>query len=255
MKIKVITASILLALVLSSCGKQEPEPQAQNVQPEHPIPGAQSAPEHPQPVAAPASAITGVVEEVLQGTSYTYLRLKEGDRDIWVATTKQEVEVGKTVSFAAGLEMKNFPSKELQRTFESIYFVGSLTDGSSASPADQASPHQMKPTLEKQEISVEPAQGGITIGQLFSGKDSYADKTVLIRGKVTKINRAILQRNWVHIQDGTSDGDKFDLTVTTQEQVNVGDIVTFEGKIVLNKDFGAGYAYDVLMEEAKLKTE
>lgn len=39
-----------------------------------------------------------------------------------------------------------------------------------------------------------------------------------------------------------------------QEQVNVGDVVAFEGKISLNKDFGAGYAYDVLMEEAKRKT-
>ncbi len=248
MKIKVITISILLALVLTSCGKKEQErqPQAQSIQPEHPIPGGQSVPEHPQPAAASAGMITGVVEEVLQTTSYTYLRVKQGDHDVWVATSKQEVEVGKTVSFAAEQEMKNFPSKELQRTFESIYFVSSLAG---------ASPHQMKPTLEKQEISVEPAEGGITIAQLFSGKDSYADKTVLIRGKVTKVNRAILKRNWVHIQDGTIDADEFDLTITTQEQVNVGDVVTFEGKITLNKDFGAGYAYDVLMEEAKLKTE
>ena len=113
----------------------------------------------------------------------------------------------------------------------------------------------MKPTLEKQEISVEPAVGGITIGQLFSDKDSYADKTVAIKGQVTKVNRAILEKNWVHIQDGTSASDKFDLTITTLENVNVGDVVTFEGKITLNKDFGAGYKYDVIMEEANLKTD
>jgi hypothetical protein len=257
MKITTITISILLILVSFSCAEKEPQPQAQNVPAEHPIPGQQSAPERPRPAVAPAAAmITGVVEEVIQGTSYTYLRIKQDDRDIWVATTRQEVEVGKTVSFAGGLEMKNFPSKELQRTFDSIYFVGNVMDGSTASPAAQGAPHQMKPTLEKQEISVEPAEGGITIGDLFTNKDTHADKTVLIRGQVTKVNRAILEKNWVHLQDGTSgSAGKFDLTITTLEQVNVGDIVTFEGKIVLNKDFGAGYKYDVLMEDARLKTE
>ena len=256
MKITAITISTLLVLVSLSCSEKEPQPQAQNAPTEHPLPGQQSAPEHPGPIAAPAATmVTGVVEEVLQAPSYTYLRVKEGGRDVWVATSKQEVEVGKTISFAADLERKNFSSKELQRTFESIYFVGEVMDGSPASSAAQASPHQMNPTLEKQEISVEPATGGITIGDLFTNKDTYADKTVLIRGKVTKVNRAILQKNWVHIQDGTSGSGKFDLTITTQEEVNVGDVVTFEGKIVLNKDFGAGYKYDVLMEDAKLKTD
>ena len=33
----------------------------------------------------------------------------------------------------------------------------------------------------------------------------------------------------------------------------VGDIVTFEGKLVLNKDFGYGYKYDYLVEKATIK--
>jgi len=78
---------------------------------------------------------------------------------------------------------------------------------------------------------------------------------VLIKGQVTKVNRAIMEKNWVHLQDGTGDSGGFDLTVTTQEQVNVGDVVTFEGKITLNKDFGAGYSYEVIMEQAKLQTQ
>jgi len=57
----------------------------------------------------------------------------------------------------------------------------------------------------------------------------------------------------VHIQDGTKEGDHFDLTVTTQVYVNAGDIVTFEGVVALDKDFGAGYFYDVIMEEAEIK--
>ena len=113
----------------------------------------------------------------------------------------------------------------------------------------------MKPAIDKKEISIEPVEGGISIGELFSNKDSYANKTVLIKGHVTKVNRGIMGSNWVHLQDGTSGSGKYDLTITTQDEVSVGDIVTFEGMIVLNKDFGSGYAYDVLMEKAKQQAE
>lgn len=257
MKITTITISILLVLVSISCEKQEPQPESQNVRPEHPVPAGQSAAENPHVMAGAAAAnmITGVVEEVLQATSYTYMKVNSGDREVWIAVTRREAKVGETVSFVAELEMKDFESKDLQRTFESIYFVGNVISGSPAAPAGPDVPHQMRPVLEKQEISVEPAGGGITIGQLFSEKDSYADKTVVIRGRVTKVNRAIMNKNWVHIQDGTGDADNFDLTITTQEEPNVGDVVTFEGKIALNQDFGSGYTYDVIMEDARLKTE
>jgi hypothetical protein len=199
---------------------------------------------------------TAVVQEVLQATSYTYLKVKEADSEFWIAITKKEIEAGAKISYAGGLEMNNFQSKDLQRTFETIYFVDRIVGGeSSASRQSMSMPHRMKPELEKKEISIEPADGGITIGELFTNRDSYADKTVLIKGQVTKVNRAIMDRNWVHLQDGTGDSGGFDLTITTDEEVNVGDIVTFEGKIALNRDFGAGYSYEVLMEQAKLQTQ
>ena len=62
-----------------------------------------------------------------------------------------------------------------------------------------------------------------------------------------------MDRNWIHIQDGTSDNGNFDLTITTNEEVVVNDVVVFKGKITLNKDFGAGYSYEVIMEEAKVQ--
>jgi len=102
---------------------------------------------------------------------------------------------------------------------------------------------------------VTKSQGGITIGELFANKKDYDGKTVRIRGKVVKVNSNIMGRNWVHLQDGTSAGDKFDLTVTTNESVNVGDVVTFEGVIALDKDFTAGYVYDVIMENAQKRIE
>ncbi|MGB2864611.1 MAG: hypothetical protein WBC05_14895 [Sedimentisphaerales bacterium] len=248
MKLTLTAISILLALVSLSCREKEQEQKEQQAQQQQHV--------NMQQGGAAADLHTVVVQEVVQATSYTYLNVKEADSKFWIAITKREIEVGAKISYAGGLEMNNFESKDLQRTFETVYFVDRIVSG--GSPASQQSmsmPHQMKPELEKKEVSIEPAEGGITIGELFTNRDSYADKTVLIKGQVTKVNRAIMDKNWVHLQDGTGDSGSFDLTVTTQEQVNVGDIVTFEGKITLNKDFGAGYSYEVIMEQAKLQTQ
>lgn len=255
MKLK-LTAVLILTVFLSfSCRHKEEKPQEQEVQSQQQVqPQGQVQPQ-PQ-VHAGADMHTAVVQEVLQAASYTYLNVKENDLDFWIAVSKREAKVGETISFAAGLEMKNFESKDLKRTFETVYLVSSIGSGEQSQPAGHGAmgmPGRTKPALEKKEISVERAEGGITIGELLADPDSYAGKTVLIKGQVTKVNRAILGKNWVHLQDGTSASGNFDLTITTQEQASVGDVVTFKGAIVLNKDFGAGYVYEVLMEEAKLQ--
>jgi hypothetical protein len=247
-KLTLTAISILLILAPFSCREKEQEQKEPQVQQQQQVQMQQGG--------AAAGMHTVTVQEVIQATSYTYLKVKEADSEFWMALTKRQIEAGAKISFAGGLEMKNFESKDLQRTFETIYFVDRIVSG--AAPAVQQSmsmPRPMKPELEKKEISIEPAAGGITIGELFANRDSYADKTVLIKGQVMKVNRAIMEKNWVHLQDGTGDSGGFDLTVTTAEQVSVGDVVTFEGKITLNKDFGAGYSYEVIMEQAKLQTQ
>ncbi|MDT8301976.1 MAG: GW dipeptide domain-containing protein [Sedimentisphaerales bacterium] len=245
MKLTLAAISILAALLLSSCRGKEEEQQGQYVQ-------------APQQTAAGANAHTVVVQEVIQTSGYTYLKVKENDSEFWIAVTKREIEAGATLYFADALEMKNFTSKELQRTFETVYFVSKISGNEpflSMNKQSEVNPHRAKPAVGKKEISIEAVEGGISIGELFSNRDSYSNKTVRIKGQVTKVNRAIMGKNWVHLQDGTSGSGDFDLTITTQDEVSVGDIVTFKGLIVLNKDFGSGYAYEVLMEEAKLQAE
>jgi hypothetical protein len=245
MKLTLTAISVLTALLLFSCREKEEEPQQQSVQP-------------PQQAGARANVHTVVVQEVLQARAYTYLHVKEKDTDFWIAITKREVEPGETFSYAGGLEMKNFESKDLQRTFDTIYLVDRIDGDESLPSAGKRSEEiarRMKPAIDRKDISIEPVEGGTTIGELFSNKDSYANKTVLIKGQVTKVNRAIMGKNWVHLQDGTIGEGKYDLTITTQDEVSIDDVVTFEGTIVLNKDFGAGYAYDVIMEEAKRQAE
>jgi hypothetical protein len=170
-----------------------------------------------------------------------------------------DVKKGETYFWSAGGEMVNFASKELKRTFPRIYFVSDFTDKPITTGAQPGS----KPVLqsmagrqtapEKPGIKVEPVKGGITIADLYSKRDSWSGKTVKIRGEVVRFATEIMKKNWVHLQDGTKDGSNYDLAITTKDTVKVGDVVVFEGIISLKKDFGAGYTYEVIMEDAKVK--
>lgn len=195
------------------------------------------------------------VEEVIQTSNYTYIRISENGNENWIAITKQEVEKGKTYYYIPGIEMNDFVSKELKRKFPTILFVDKFSDQpivAKISVADSAKGKQE--AVSKDGIKVEPAKGGITISELFANREKYAGKTVKISGEVVKYSADIMKTNWVHIQDGTRDGDSFDLTVTTDDVTKVGDVVTFEGTVTLKKDFGAGYYYEVIVEKAKILT-
>jgi hypothetical protein len=199
-----------------------------------------------------------IAEEVIQGSRYTYVRVSADGGDYWIAINKEEVKEKETYYWSVGSEMNEFTSKELKRTFRSIFFVQDFTDKPITGPGV---PRQMpsESMAGKQQapeypgIVVPKAAGGITIAELYAGKNTMEGKTVKICGKVVKFSGGIMNRNWIHIQDGTKDNGKFDLTVTTQDSVKVGDVVIFEGKIALNKDIGAGYFYEILMEDAKVR--
>jgi len=193
--------------------------------------------------------------EVIQTRNYTYVRVICDERDYWVAISKADIKEGETYFWSIGTEMNNFTSKELNRTFPSIFFVQDFTDQpitNSQPPAQQGMMSGRQPVPEKEGISVQRAAGGITIAELFSKKNSFAGQKVKIRGEVVKFSGGIMKKNWVHLQDGTKDPCGYDLTVTTQDMANLGDVVIFEGIIALDRDFGAGYFYDVIMEDARL---
>lgn len=203
-----------------------------------------------------ASVHKVVAMEVLQANKYTYLRVKENEAEHWVTLPKIEAEVGKTYYYQGGFQMTNFESKDLSRTFDAVLFIAGISDEPIIAGAqltqDIAIPHSSKSINEKKEITVDPVQYGISIAELYSNLDSYAGKLVKIKGEVTKYNAMIMGKNWIHIQDGTDHSGHFDLTATTGAELKVGDVVSIEGKITLDKDFGYGYFYEVLMEDAKL---
>jgi hypothetical protein len=258
MKILLHVVCVLTVVFLVSCkdikenGKiqdpQPPQPQGQTAKVETEYMKGQKMTE--------AASHTAIVQEVINGNSYTYLKGKEGDAVFWMAVTRREMKVGESITFRNPMEMPNFTSKELKKTFETIYFVSEIGNESSHfdTKPSAINPHQ-KDAVEAKKISVEPVEGGVSIGDLISNKDSYSKKVIVIKGKVVKFNKAIMGKNWVHLQDGTGAPGSNDLLVTTQDTVAVGDVVVFEGTIALNKDFGSGYSYEILMEEAKLQSE
>jgi hypothetical protein len=201
---------------------------------------------------------SGTIVENIQTSKYTYCLVKTDKNEHWVAVSKMEVENGKTLYFNQGIEMRDFHSKELDRDFPSVFFVqsASLDPTSGASnktmPMQQQKQTMQKPEIVKEEIAVDKAVGGISIAELFANSAKYSGKKVIVRGKVIKFSPSIMNRNWVHIQDGTEHEGNFDLTITTAEMVNVGAVVSFEGTVALNKDFGAGYSYSLIMEESKV---
>jgi len=196
------------------------------------------------------------VKEVLQTTNYTYLQVIEKDSLQWLAIPKMEnAEVGETYFFQGGNEMRDFKSNELNRTFESVLFLGGVVNLESFNEQKsetKATTTEPETKAKKTTIVIDPIEGGITLAELFSKKKRYSNKIVKIKGKVTQFNSSIMNRNWIHLQDGTEYDGNFDLVVTTDMYTEKGDIVVIEGKITLDKDFGYGYFYKVLMEEGKI---
>jgi hypothetical protein len=210
------------------------------------------------------------VVEVVQGNTYTYMKVKEGVGEKWMAISKQEINPGDVYYYGEGLPMTNFHSKEIDRTFETIYFVSNI----STSPVESSEAmggmgamgnmgamggsghdqgHSGKVSTEQNsKITLEKSAGEVTVANIFANRKDYSEKEVEIRGVVVKVNKEVMGKNWIHIQDGTQDNGDFDLTVTSLDLPEVNDEITVKGKIILNKDFGYGYSYDVIMEEAKI---
>jgi hypothetical protein len=212
-----------------------------------------------------APPIAGKVLEIINSGGYTYLLLDvDGFKD-WVAIPELYVVVGDEVELQAGTQMGEFKSKPLNRTFDRIVFSAGPTTKynekrklNAHKGADMSAPAPGKKKAEGkivEGLKVEKAKGenAYTIAELLVKKDGLQDKAVVVRGQVVKVSVAIMGRNWVHIKDGSGEGGDNKLVVTTKDEPNVGDIVTASGVFHNNVDFGGGYQYAVIMENAVVK--
>ena len=200
-----------------------------------------------------SDAHTAMVLEKIDASSYSYLKVSENDKEYWIAVPVMDIKGGEKIFFSQSMEMKNFKSESLNRTFESVLFVQDARK--SENPEAVKNAHSNLSSIPKINAKIEPLSDGYTIAQIFSEKDQLAGKPVKVKGKVIKFNEQIMNRNWVHLQDGTEDNGNYDLVITSADAVKVGDIIVAEGTLTKDKNFGAGYIFSVLIEEAKLSKQ
>ena len=193
-----------------------------------------------------------VVNESIPAAGYIYLNVEENGEKYWMAVPNSKVIIGDTYYYDGGMMMKGFESKQLKRTFDEIIFAEGIR---TSAVAEKVVKPAYKPVEQKQVnvVKLQKPEGALYLNQILSNAKKYANKKVEVIGVVTKVNKLIMDKNWIHIVDGTSFGDEKSLTITTNELAKVGDTITVVGKLALDKDFGYGYVYDIILEEGKIK--
>lgn len=237
--------SLLLATAVVGCQSRTPAPAK--------VPLSQA------PAAAPATSaeLTGPVVEQLNAPPYLYLRIKTARGDVWAAVPGAKIENGAVVTVFNPMLMTKFESRSLKRVFDEIYF-GTLAPGNagSSSPAGTSSAG-MPPSPAPVTVGrVEKATGADarTVSELWAQRASLVGKTVSLRGTVVKYNEGVMGKNWIHLQDGSGDAKQGtnDIAVTSLDGAARGETITIRGTVHTNKDFGAGYRYPVIVEDAKV---
>jgi hypothetical protein len=227
------------------------------------------------PAVAGPGGFSGKVVETMDAGSYTYVLVDTVTNKVWAAATQFQVKKGDAVAVPDSMPMTNFHSKALNRDFPVIYFADSiLVNGANPDaaklppghpvlgggadgnlPAGHPSPVGKAQPPKVDFTGIKPAKDGKTVAEIYASSTKLEGKSVTVRGKVVKYNANIMGKNWLHLQDGTGSAGSNDLLVTTTGPAKLGDTVLIAGKVALNKDFGAGYKYNLLVEDAKVTVE
>jgi hypothetical protein len=247
----------LAAISLLAC-KRRPLPGSAEAAPSEQITTASVA----RQLAAPSApeALRGSVQEKIDVEQYSYLRIASPTGDVWAAVPKSAVAVGATVTVSGAMWMENFKSETLSRTWPRIAF-GVLQDDA----APPAKPHGAAMSAGGAEsvpaavgdVKVAKASGpqGRTISDIYAQRGKLKERSVAVRGKVVKVTNGVMGKNWLHLRDGSGQGPTADLTVASVETAGVGATVLVTGIVRLERDLGAGYHYDVIVEDAKVQAE
>jgi hypothetical protein len=222
-------------------------------------------------LATQPGELAGKVVEAMNAATYTYVLIDTGTKKVWAAAPQFNVKVGDTVSVAGGMPMSNYQSRALNRTFDVVYFSGNVTvngatvasPGSGGAGAPQAAAGNLPPghpTTSRGPGSVDltgikRAENGQTVEEIIKGKAKFAGKRIAVRARVVKYNSGILGKNWLHVRDGSGGEGTNDLTVTTNGTAKVGDLVLVTGVLSVDRDFGGGYKYSVIVEDANVAAQ
>ncbi len=211
--------------------------------------------------ATEATSLKGKVIERLDAGRYSYLRLSTSSGEIWAAVPKTAVKAGAEVTILNQMSMDGFETPTLNRKFDRLVF-GTLDQEMQPSGEMQAlhdAHASVSGTIDPGPIKVEKAADpeGRTIAEIFAQKAKLKDRAVAVRGKVVKVNARIMGKTWIHLRDGSGNRESKtdDLTVTTQGDAAVGDTVVVKGIVRTDKNFGIGYVFPVIIEDATVIKE
>jgi len=217
-----------------------------------------TAGEQPQIIKSDAG-YSGTVAETMDASGYTYVLIDTGSEKLWVAGPRTALKVGDEVFVPEGSPIANFESKTLGRTFENIIFASAIVSGNAdqAFEAGGSAAAQATPTVQvvTDFSDITKAEGGKTVAEIFGERKELNEQSIKVRGKVVKYMSGIMGKNWLHVKDGTGAPGTDDLVVTTLASAKVGDKVLVSGKVAADKDFGSGYRYDVIVEDAEVAVE
>lgn len=213
--------------------------------------------------AEPTEPHKGKVLQTINSGGYSYVELrKKGGEKIWLAVASANIEVGSQQTFNPGMVMHNFESKTLKRNFDQIVFTELATPPKAAKDKKEISgksPGSRGTVSPDVKVKVKKAAGknGYTIAELYKNRSKLNKKKVVVRGKVVKVSSGIMDKNWIHLRDGSGShatGD-FNLVVTSKSIPAEGEVVLVNGTLYKDKDFGGGYKYEVIVEQAEITME
>ncbi len=240
MRLKSIIFSIFVLAFLASCSKAETKKTDKTL---------------------PKGTHKVTVVEFQDVPSYTYIKVNENNKEYWIAVTTINVKEGETLYFRQAVEMKNFESTTLKKTFKSILFVQDVSKTLTPEKVAIKGINNIEPMAAHSKdtevkkvptVKIKKKKGALTIAALYKNKDKLNNKKVTFKGKVVKLNPNIMGKNWAHLEDGTKMGENIDITVTLNEMVQTGQTVTVEGTLKTNIDYGYGYSYSVMIQDAKI---
>jgi len=289
--VKKLAIALLIGATLVSCAKKDAPSTGSSASVDAGAPSAPATapagitPERSQPVTssgsptpppAPSlqapSLVRGIVLETMSASGYTYVRLETFEGEVWAAVNQPKVDKGALLTIVPDIEMEDFESKSLNRKFDRIVFgrvagtqPGSVpaagnattpTAGTAGNAGAPPTPHMTGGADETGigQIDVAAAPGGRRVAELWSRRQQLDGTNVVTRGRVVKFLPGIMGQNWIHLRDGSGSAQKGDndITITTDETVAVGEIITMKGLLKIDQDLGAGYTYKVIVSDAKI---
>lgn len=239
MRLKFLLSLVFILVIMSSCNR-----------PSYRTEDKSSGEGFEYPSMERTAGEMGIVEvevkEVLQGERYSYLKVQDSDQIFWIAVLRDTFEIGGRYIIKEGVFKTDYASTEFNRTFDEIYLVPFIQEASAYQK--QVGNQEMDSGIS--ESAPLTREGSVRISEIVANPKKYDGKTVQVTGRITKVNANIMDKNWIHLQDGSD--DKFDFVATSTSGMPVGHVITLKGVIRTNKDFGAGYTYEIIMEDAEI---